>query len=293
MAGFSFGLAGAHLALPTRAKCKIVAPMTDVVAKTWLDRRIKNNLQKIKQAHPGLKMGDTHCHSIFSDGTFTVPEILNRASNLGLDFLILTEHVMPKLYPFELCLASIKESWRVVQEWNNSKQAPVEIYPAFEVSTLQGHMILVLDPHYFKPGKSRDLVMQFSRLSEKMVSLEEAAKLVQAFGGISILPHPNIPRSYPFGVSIEFAERHLKGLVDGIEDISTGHGYEESYSEELGMASIGSSDDHFNVIIGTSVTGYDSNKHHDFISAVKARETRAIKVERSIDDIMAAARMVL
>jgi len=292
-AGFSFGLAGAELALPTKAKCKMVAPIADVVAKIWLDRRIKVNLQKIKQAHPGLKMGDTHCHSVFSDGTYTVPQILHRASDLGLDFLILTEHVMPRLYPFEFCMASMKESWRVVQEWNHGKQAPVEIYPAFEVSTLQGHMILVLDPHFFKPGKSRDLVTQFSRLSEKMVTLEETAKLVQALGGISILPHPDIPRSYPFGVPIEFAKQHLMGLVDGIEDISTGHGYEESYSEELGMASIGSSDDHFNIIIGTSVTGYDSSRHHDLISAVKARGTQAIKVERTIDEFMAAARLVL
>jgi len=293
IAGFTVGIAGAHLSLPVKAKCKMLVPVTEIVGKAFLDRRIKNNIAKIKQANPDLKIGETHCHSIYSDGTYSVDQIMNRAANLGLDFLILTEHVTPGYYPLEDSLTSIRERWRCCREWKYPKLAPIDVYPAFEVSTEQGHLILVMDQDYMKPHNIRDLRTQFSACENKMVSMEKAAKMAIPFGGVSIIPHPDIERSYPFGVPISFAKQNLTGLVDAIEDISTGHGFDENYSGELKMASIGSSDDHFNLIIGTTVTGYDSRHHKNFLSAVKARETQAIKVNDSLDDVMEMARMVL
>jgi hypothetical protein len=293
IAGFTVGVAGAHLALPITAKCKMLAPVTEIVGKTFLDRRIKNNIAKLKQANPWLMIGETHCHSIYSDGTYTVDQIMNRAANLGLDFLIITEHVTPKYFPLEDSLTSIRERWRCCQEWKDPNLALIDVYPAFEVSTEQGHLILVMDQDYLKPHNLSDLRTQFSPCEKKMVSMEKAAKMVEPFGGVSIIPHPDIARSYPFGVPISFIKQNLTGLVDAIEDISTGHGFDENYSEELGMASIGSSDDHFNLIIGTTVTGYDSRRHKNFLSAVKARDTQAIKVNDSLDDLMGMARMIL
>ena len=70
-----------------------------------------------------------------------------------------------------------------------------------------------------------------------------------------------------------------------------GYDYEEDYSEQLGMASIGCSDDHFNLVMGTTVTGFNSNEHKTLISAVKARATRAIKVDGSLDPIISVARI--
>lgn len=293
IAGLTVGLAGAHLALPTQAKCKMVAPVTELVGKAFLDRRIKNNIAQLKQGNPYLKIGEAHCHSIYSDGTYSVDQIMNRAANLGLDFLIITEHVTPGYFSLANSLTSIKERWRCCREWRNPKLAPIDVYPAFEVSTQQGHLILVMDQDYMEPHNLRDLRTQFSEFDKNYVSMETAAKLVKPFGGVSIIPHPDIERSYPFGVPISFAQQNLTGLVDAIEDMSTGHGFDENYSEELGMASIGSSDDHFNLIIGTTVTGYDSRRHKNFISAVKARETQAIKVNDSLDDVLGMARMVL
>ncbi|GJL78359.1 MAG: hypothetical protein NPINA01_13480 [Nitrospinaceae bacterium] len=293
IAGLTVGLAGAHLAIPTSAKCKVVAPMTDIVGKAFLDRRIKNDIDKIKQANPGLMLGETHCHSNYSDGTYSVDQIMNRAANLGLDYLIITEHVTPGYYPIGPSLTSIKERWRCCQEWTNPKVAPIDVYPAFEISTQQGHLIVVMDKDYMKPRYLRDLHTQFNKCEKIMVSMEEAATMVRPFGGVSIIPHPEIQRSYPFGVPISFVKQNLTGLIDAIEDKSTGHGFDEDYSGELGIASIGSSDDHFNLIIGTTVTGYDSRRHPDFLSAVRARETQAIKVNDSLDDVLGMARMIL
>jgi predicted metal-dependent phosphoesterase TrpH len=294
IAGFSVAAAGAQLSIPISAKCKMLAPVTEVVAKTFLDQRIMKGLAKLKHENPYLKIGETHCHSVFSDGTYSVDKILARSAMLGLDFLVITEHVQPGKFPLEQTLASIKERNRCCEEWSHPGLEPIEVYPGFEVSTLQGHLILVMDQDYLKPKNLRELKTQFSLFDKKFISMEECAKMVQPFGGVSIIAHPEKTRTaYPFGVSIPFARQNLTGLVDAIEDISTGHSYEENYSEELEMASIGSSDDHFNLIIGTTVTAYDSRKHKNLLSAIKARATQAIKVNDSLDDLLGTARLIL
>lgn len=292
VAGFSLGMTGAQLALPYKAKCKMAKPVADLVATTWLDGRIRENIARLKKEKPWIKIGDTHCHTIYSDGNATVRALMNRASELGLDFLVITEHLTPNMYSLEHCLASINERRRCVHEWNNNSCAPVEVFPAFEISTLQGHIILVFDREFLKPEKFRDLKLQFARFDNKMESMEKTAQLVKPFDGITIIAHPEIKRSYPFGVSIAFAKQNLMGLVDAVEDVSAGHGYVESYSDELEMASIGSSDDHFNILLGTTVTAYDGRRHKDFISAVKARGTQAVKIESSLDPMLSAARLV-
>ncbi|MFQ5448990.1 MAG: PHP domain-containing protein [Nitrospinaceae bacterium] len=293
VAGLSLGIAGTQLAFPYSIKARMAKPVADWVANAFLDPRIKDKISKLKRKNPDLRIGDTHCHSLYSDGNSPVADLLDRAAALGLDFLVITEHLMPRQYPLHRCLASIQERLRCVREWENPSYDPVTVYPALEISTLQGHLIVVLDPEFLHPRKFHELKLQFSRFDQRMISMEDTAQLVEPFGGITIIPHPGIHRDYPFGASLDFIRDHLVGQVDAIEDVSTGHGYEEDYSTDLGMAAVGSSDDHFNLIIGTAVTGYDSRRHRDFLSAIKDRETQAIKVDRSVDDLMAAARLVL
>jgi hypothetical protein len=43
-------------------------------------------------AEPGWVRGDLHCHSLYSDGDSWPSELLVRASELGLDFLAITDH---------------------------------------------------------------------------------------------------------------------------------------------------------------------------------------------------------
>ncbi len=294
VAGFSLGFAAANLLVPTSAKCKLAAPVTEWVGARYLDNGIKEKIQRLKQSHPHLKIGETHCHTTYSDGNYSVEQLMVRAAGLGLDFLVITEHLIPKLYPLAYSIASIAERGRRFNDWDHDGLEPIQVYPAFEVSTEQGHLILVFPDDYLKPERRGDVVRQFSRFDSAIFPMETAARLVKPFGGISIVPHPNISRrAYPFGVATGFVREHLAGLVDAIEDISTGHGYRASYSEDLGLSSIGSSDDHFNIIVGTTVTGYDSRRHNDLLSAVRARETIALKVDDSLDELISAARIVL
>jgi hypothetical protein len=60
----------------------------------------------------------------------------------------------------------------------------------------------------------------------------------------------------PYGASIKRVKDNLICLLDGVENISAGYGYEEAYILEFGLASIGSSDDYFNLLMGTITAQY-------------------------------------
>jgi hypothetical protein len=293
IAGFSLGLAAVGVSLPTSAKCKVIAPVSDLIAENFLDKKIKSQVQKIKSEQPELRIGETHCHSIFSDGNFPIRQLMERSASLGLDFLVITEHIIPKQFSLEDSLLSFKERLHVFENWKLKNTPPIDVYPAFEISTLQGHLILILPPQFLKDKYHSDIRSQFSKYSHTMDNMDNVAQLANLFGGASIIPHPAIERSYPFGAPIDFIKQNLTGLVHGIEDVSTGHGYDIDYSKELNMASVGSSDDHFNMTIGTTVTGYDSNLHSNLIAALQAKATQAIKIDESLNDLFTAARIVL
>ena len=188
-------------------------PVAEMITHSYLDDRVRGHIQRLKKKEPNLVIGETHCHSTFSDGSHTVETILHRAAKLGLDFVVLTEHLTPRHFPLWKTIRSIKESQRCVSEWSLNNVKPVKIYPAFEVSTSQGHLVLILDEDYLKPKKYSEIEKQFSRIDNKMISMPEAAKLIEPFGGISIIAHPEQKRSYPFGVSVPFASKYLTGLT--------------------------------------------------------------------------------
>lgn len=130
MAGLSLGLAASGIALPTSAKCKVVSPISDFIATNYLDQRIKSQIKKIKSHNPKLCIGETHCHSTFSDGNFSIRKIMERSALLGLDFLVITEHIIPKKYFLENSLQSFKERLRVFDNWKLKNTPRIDVYPA-------------------------------------------------------------------------------------------------------------------------------------------------------------------
>ena len=273
-------------------KRQIAKPFADFTARYFLDSRIRKNITHLKNEQPDLILGETHCHSTFSDGSHRVQSILKRAAFLGLDFVVITDHLIPGKFLIDSIVTCVKEQAQCINEWDETIK-PVKVYPAFEISTMDGHLILILDPEYFSLEKVSDISLQFSDFNYRFVSMLDVIPRIEPFGGISIIPHPEKKRAHPFGAPIKWVKENLIGLVDGIEDISSGHGYQESYSQELGLASIGSSDDHFNLLMGTAVTAYDGNFHSDLISAVKSRQTKAISVENSLQHLLTIARRVI
>jgi hypothetical protein len=268
-------------------KRQLAKPIADFTGRYFLNSRIRNNISRLKKESPGLVLGETHCHSTFSDGSHSVQSIFKRAAFLGLDYVVITDHLIPGKFLIETLVTSLKEQAQCINEWDENFK-PVKAYPGFEISTMDGHLILIMDPDY--STKLSEISLQFSDFDYRFASMLDVIPKIEPFGGISIIPHPELKRAHPFGASIEWVKENLIGLVDGIEDISSGHGYQETYSQDLGLASIGSSDDHFNLLTGTAVTAYDGNIHNSLISAVKSRQTKAITVENSLEYPLKIAR---
>ena len=273
-------------------KRALAKPFADLTGPYFLNTRIHERISHIKKNNPALVLGETHCHSIFSDGTHSVEDILRRASRLRLDYVVITDHLLPRKYLIESIFKSWEKQAQYIDEWKQPND-PVKIYPALELSALEGHLILILDPEYLSPKSFSDISLQFSEFDDQFSSMLEIIPRIDSFGGISIVAHPSKKRAYPFGASIEWIKENLIGLTDGIEDVSSGHTYQENYSEKLGLAAIGSSDDHFNLLTGTAVTAYDGSLHNNLINAVKAKETKAIMVDNSLQPLLNLARYAI
>ncbi|QPJ63246.1 MAG: PHP domain-containing protein [Candidatus Nitronauta litoralis] len=271
----------------------VVAPATKFVGKSFLDHRIRTRISKLKEENPNIVVGELHCHSFYSDGYFSVESILNRAASLGLDFVVLTEHLAADRFPMEPVIKSIQDRYQCLQNWKLKNIPPIRAYPAFEISTEQGHLISLFPEEYSAGNDLISLEKRFLPFEQKWFSVEAAAGLTREMGGATVIPHPELQRSYPFGVPISFIKEYLTGLIDGIEDISAAHGFNENYSGSLGLSSIGSSDDHFNFLIGAAVTVYDGDRHNSLVSAIKAKDTRAHSIDNSLAPLISLARKIL
>ena len=292
-AGFSFAVTASCFALPSSVKGSIAAPFTEFTANTFLNQNIRKRIAIFKSNNAGWEVGETHCHTIFSDGNFTVTDLALRASWLGLDFIVITEHQIPKIFDLECSLRSFQERLKISDNWNFPNLKPIKFYPGLETSTKQGHIITVFPEGFLQKKSYHEIRMLYGRFDEYLPQMELVAKNAHRLNGVTIIPHPEIERSYPFGAKISFLKKYLTGLVDAIEDISSGHGFNKNYSNQLAMASIGSSDDHFNMLVGTTLTAYDAKKYSGLPSAIQNKKTRAIQIDSSLQPLIAAGRLLL
>ena len=194
-------------------------PFADATGRCFLDARIHKKITRLKRDNPALVIGETHCHSTFSDGKHSVEDILRRASRLRIDYVVITDHLLPRKYLIESIFKSWEKQAQYIDEWNQPND-PVKIYPALEMSALEGHLILIFDPEYLSPKNFSDISLQFSEFDDQFFSMLEIIPRIGSFGGISIVPHPNKTRAYPFGASIEWVKEILIGLADRIEAVS-------------------------------------------------------------------------
>src|SRR5207302_8223445 len=57
------------------------------------------SLHAIHNRRPGWYRGDFHCHTLYSDGVLTPPELAALAKSEGLDFFAITDHNTVNAYP--------------------------------------------------------------------------------------------------------------------------------------------------------------------------------------------------
>lgn len=197
-----------------------------------------------------MGLADLHIHTIHSyDGTASVPAVLSRACQLGLDVIAITDHdeIIGSLKALEL-----------------APQYGIEVIPGLEVTTAEGDL----------------LALNVTEKIEHNRSLIETVLQVGTLGGFCIAPHP---MAGGFGMKSLSAYSIMKALRDhdaaqtliGIEtynataiDRVSNH-YAHILGEYVGLAMLGNSDAHVTKAIGLGMTEFEGHTAMDLIAAIR------------------------
>lgn len=107
-----------------------------------------------------MGFADLHMHTIYSyDGTATVPAVLARTKQVGLDVIAITDH---------------DEIRGALQAFDLAPQFGIEVIPGIEITTAEGDLLGLFVTEKIEPGLP---------LIETILKVGEA-------GGICLAPHP-------------------------------------------------------------------------------------------------------
>lgn len=183
---------------------------------------------------------DPHIHSIYSCDSRSSPrDILNRAEEIGLDAIAISDHNSIK---------GSQEAFKIAK----SEKRDIIVVPSIEISTDKGHMIGL--------GVTENI--------PKGLSAIETADIIHELGGLVIIPHPF--SYYRHGL---FCNIDPNMTVDGVETKNARYifGYSNSQAKNLAyknrLATLGASDSHFLKSVGDSYTEVNT-KNHDSIDGI-------------------------
>ena len=205
-----------------------------------------------------MGLADLHLHTIYSyDGTASLPAVLSRAKQLGLDIIAITDHDE---------IAGALKALEIASNYD------VEVIPGIEITTAEG-----------------DLLAYF--ITEKVdagLSLVETVLKVSDLGGVCIAPHP---MAGGMGMKSLSARSILKALRNsavaetliGIEtynatalDRMSNH-YARILANRLDIAQVGNSDAHVVDAIGLGTTEFEGRNAADLLIALKNKTTKIRK----------------
>ena len=106
-------------------------------------------------------IAELHVHSNHSDGRDSVKKLLNKALEIGIEVISITDH--------DTINGSL-EAIEIVEE----EHLPIEVVPGFESSTDEGHLLVY--------GVKEDF--------DKGIPFEEAVKRTKKLGGVCYVAHP-------------------------------------------------------------------------------------------------------
>ena len=203
-----------------------------------------------------LGRADLHIHTLASDGTSGIEEILAQAIGVeGLDIIAITDHER-----IDAALAAR----RLVA----SRGLPIEIVVGEEVTTLGGHLLALFIE---EPVRS-------------LRSLRTTIAAIHDQGGIAIPAHPLVP--YPlcaqgFALRRLLADKDPRFHPDGLETFNPTalgrplHDRVVAFAAEHGLAGIGNSDAHAAAAVGSGYTTFPGRTAGELRTAILERTTHA------------------
>ena len=204
-----------------------------------------------------MSKADLHIHTTYSfDGTASVREALESAVRAGLDVIAITDHD-------EVC--GSLEARAISAEYG------IQVIPGAEVSTNEGHLVVLFIEKNIPPGMS---------LIDTLIAVRE-------MGGMAIAAHPDHPIRNSISLqSIVKALEHpqAREALNGIEvyNMNPTHSPFNQRSQKaaakLPLAQIASSDAHIASMIGASVTHFEGSTVRDLRHAIQRRTTRPEQV---------------
>lgn len=194
-----------------------------------------------------LSKADLHLHTTYSDGTATVPEVMERAALLGLRVIAVTDHDQ---------IAGAREAASLSRDFG------VDVVMGEEVSTADGHLLALFIEDWLPPGRPA----------------AETIAAIHAQGGLAIAAHPydwaiqslgaaglaeRVGSDWPLD-AIEVFNASLSGLRNRCNRVA------QSVADELGVAAIAGSDSHSLSTLGRGVTGFAGSSVDDLYRAIRA-----------------------
>jgi hypothetical protein len=201
-----------------------------------------------------LGRADLHIHTLASDGTSGVVEILDRVEHdTDLDVIAITDH--------ERIDAAVAA--RAIAIDRGSR---VEVIVGEEVTTLGGHLLALFLDEPIRPLRS---------LRSTIAELHDR-------GGLAIPAHPLVP--YPlcaqgFVLRRLLDESDKRFHPDGLETLNPTtlgrpwHARVVKFAEEYGLAKVGNSDAHAASAVGAAWSTFPGRTADDLRAAILARQT--------------------
>lgn len=206
-----------------------------------------------------MGLADLHLHTIYSyDGTATVPAVLRRAREIGLNVIAITDHDE---------IAGALEAVKLASHYG------VEVIPGSEITTAEGDLLALFIHEKIQPGLS--LIKTLLRVKEQ--------------GGVAIAAHPmaggmGMKSLTPASILKALRHKEAKKVLIGIEtyngtaiDRISNHAT-HIFAQSLKIAHTGNSDAHIIDTIGFGATEFPGTTAADLLKALRERTTRVKKM---------------
>lgn len=201
-----------------------------------------------------MGFADLHTHTIYSyDGTASVPAVLKRAKQIGLDIIAITDH---------------DEIHGSLKALDIAPNYGVEVIPGIEITTAEGDL----------------LALNITEKVERGLPLIDTVLRAGELGGFCIAPHPmasgfGMKSLSAYSIMQALRNRDVARVLIGIEtynatalDKMSNH-YALILGEHLGIAKLGNSDAHIAEAIGLGTTEFEGKTVKDLLKAIHRRKT--------------------